>query len=70
MTFLRFASGMDEETKRPLVLVDLSETVMAFSVTKHLDILEALALLCKPDGTFVKNELYMDKLSKIFDYTI
>jgi spermidine synthase/S-adenosylmethionine/arginine decarboxylase-like enzyme len=53
-----------------LVLVDLSETVMALSVTDDLDILEALALLLKPDGIFVKNELYMNKLSEIFDYTI
>eukprot|EP00978_Attheya_sp_CCMP212_P011325 scaffold27962_cov52-Attheya_sp.AAC.3 len=52
-----------------LVLVDLSETVMSFTVTKDLDMLEALALLLKPDGIFVKNELYFDKLSTIFDYT-
>eukprot|EP00978_Attheya_sp_CCMP212_P011110 scaffold27183_cov56-Attheya_sp.AAC.1 len=51
-----------------LVLVDLSETVMSMTVTEHLDMFEALALLVKPDGVFVKNEHYFDKLSEIFDY--
>jgi hypothetical protein len=52
-----------------LVLVDLSETVMSFAVTDQLDMVEALALLVKPDGIFIKNEHYFDKLSTIFDYT-
>jgi len=39
-----------------LVLVDLSETVMSFLVTDKLDIMEALLLLLKEDGIFVKNE--------------
>ena len=38
-----------------MVLVDLSETVMSFSVTNELDMMEALSLLLKPDGIFVKN---------------
>ena len=38
-----------------MVLVDLSETVMSFTVTEGLDIMEALSLLLKPDGIFVKN---------------
>ena len=38
-----------------MVLVDLSETVMSFKVTQGLDIMEALTLLLKPDGIFVKN---------------
>ena len=50
-----------------LVLVDLSETVMSFSVTKELDIFAALTLLMKPDGVMVKNELYLDQMSTIFD---
>jgi spermidine synthase/S-adenosylmethionine/arginine decarboxylase-like enzyme len=53
-----------------LVLVDLSETVMAFSVTEDLDVFDALALLLKPDGVMVKNELYMDEMSETFDYTL
>lgn len=53
-----------------LVLVDLSETVMSFSVTNELDVFDALALLLKPEGVLVKNEIYMDTLSKIFDYSV
>eukprot|EP00934_Nitzschia_sp_Nitz4_P005940 Nitzschia sp. Nitz4//scaffold164_size50480//34280//36571//NITZ4_007006-RA/size50480-exonerate_protein2genome-gene-0.28-mRNA-1//1//CDS//3329538086//5930//frame0 len=50
-----------------LVLVDLSETVMSFSVTKELDVFDALALLLKPDGIMVKNEQYLEEFSKVFD---
>jgi Spermine/spermidine synthase domain/SET domain len=39
-----------------LVLVDLSETVMALSVTSELDVMEALSLLVKPGGIMVQNE--------------
>jgi len=53
-----------------LVLVDLSETVMSFTVTKDLDMLQALALLIKPDGVFVKNEQYFDKIGEMFDYSM
>lgn len=53
-----------------MVLVDLSETVMSMSVTDGLDIFGALALLLKPDGIIVKNELYLEKFSEIFDYTV
>mmetsp|Transcript_31004 Transcript_31004/g.70937 ORF Transcript_31004/g.70937 Transcript_31004/m.70937 type:complete len:1235 (-) Transcript_31004:66-3770(-) len=54
-----------------MVLVDLSETVMALSVTKKLDIFQALSLLLKPDGTFVKNEdKYFEKMVDIFVHTI
>ena len=53
-----------------LVMVDLSETVMSFSVTDQLDMVQALALLTKPDGIFVKNEHYYDTLTKYFDYTV
>jgi spermidine synthase len=53
-----------------LVLVDLSETVMALSVTDDLDVFDALALLLKPEGVMVKNEIYMEDMSKVFDYTI
>lgn len=53
-----------------LVLVDLSETVMSLSVTKELDVFDALALLLNPDGVIVKNELYLEHFSKIFDYSI
>jgi len=53
-----------------LVIVDLSETVMAFSVTEELDVFDALALLLNPDGVMVKNEHYMDTMSETFDYTL
>ena len=53
-----------------LVVVDLSETVMAFSVTEKLDIMSALSLLLQPNGVFVKNEYYINYLSDIFDYTV
>ena len=52
-----------------LVLVDLSETVMSFAVTTELTVIEALTLLVKPDGIFVKNEVYFDELMNIFPYT-
>jgi spermidine synthase len=53
-----------------LVLVDLSETVMSLSVTEHLDIFGALALLLTKEGIIVKNELYLEHFSEIFDYTM
>ena len=53
-----------------LVLIDLSETVMALSVTEDLDVFDALALLLKPEGVMVKNELYIEEMSEVFDYTI
>jgi spermidine synthase len=52
-----------------LVLVDLSETVMSFSVSKELTVLEALTLLVKPDGIFVKNEVYFKEFQEMFPYT-
>jgi spermidine synthase len=53
-----------------LVLVDLSETVMSITVTEHLDIFGALALLLTDKGIIVKNELYLEKFSELFDYTM
>jgi len=53
-----------------LVLVDLSETVMSALVTDGLDIMAAMTLLLKPDGIFVKNEIYLEKLNKIFKHSI
>jgi spermidine synthase len=53
-----------------LVLVDLSETAMSLSVTDDLDVFDALALLLSPEGVMVKNELYLEKFSKVFDYTM
>lgn len=53
-----------------LVLVDLSETVMSFSVTQTMDVFEALSLLLKPEGIMVKNEPYIDQFSDFFDYSI
>ncbi|KAG7355308.1 spermine/spermidine synthase domain containing protein [Nitzschia inconspicua] len=53
-----------------LVLVDLSETAMSLSVTQELDVFDALALLLNPHGVIVKNEIYFEKFSKVFDYTM
>lgn len=53
-----------------LVLVDLSETVVSLTVTRDLDVMEALMLLVKPEGVLVKNEYrYFGELSKLFEYT-
>mmetsp|Transcript_11539 Transcript_11539/g.13218 ORF Transcript_11539/g.13218 Transcript_11539/m.13218 type:complete len:1224 (+) Transcript_11539:116-3787(+) len=53
-----------------MVLVDLSETVTSSLVTDGLDIMQALALLLKPEGILVKNELYMEQMTDIMDYSI
>ena len=53
-----------------LVIIDLSETVMALTVNEKLDVFDALALLLNEDGVMVKNEHYMDTMSKSFDYTM
>lgn len=52
-----------------LVLVDLSETVMSFSVTSELDVFDALSLLLNPFGVMVKNEHYHEKFAALFDYS-
>ncbi|CAB9519730.1 Putrescine N-methyltransferase [Seminavis robusta] len=53
-----------------LVIMDLSETVMSLTVTDGLDIFGALALLLKPEGIIVKNEVYLEKFASLFDYTM
>ncbi len=53
-----------------MVVVDLSETVMSFSVTNGLDVIEALTLLLKPDGIFVKNEIYFGKFKQMFPQSL
>jgi len=53
-----------------LVLVDLSETVMSFSVTSELDVFDALSLLLNPVGVMVKNEHYHEKFAALFDYSV
>ncbi|KAL7544840.1 hypothetical protein ACHAWF_008200 [Thalassiosira exigua] len=53
-----------------LIMVDLSETAMSISVNDDLDIFGALALLMKPDGIFVKNELYFGQMSRLFDHSV
>ena len=40
-----------------MILVDLSDTVFALSVSKELDVIGALSLLLKPGGVFEMNEL-------------
>jgi S-adenosylmethionine/arginine decarboxylase-like enzyme len=39
-------------------------------VTEELDVFDALALLLNPRGVIVKNELYFEKFSQVFDYTM
>ena len=53
-----------------MVLVDLSETVMSISVTDGLDIFGALSLLLNSEGVIVKNELYLEHFSHLFEYTL
>ena len=54
-----------------MVLVDLSETVTSNSVTKELDIMDALSLLIKPNGILLKNEYaYFPKHKSIFKDTL
>eukprot|EP00957_Ditylum_brightwellii_P211358 15366085-Ditylum_brightwellii.AAC.1 len=53
-----------------LVLVDLSETVTSLSVTEELDILGALALLVKPEGIILKNEVYFEPFTSMFKYSV
>ena len=53
-----------------MVLVDLSETITSSLVTEGLDIMGALGLLLQPEGILVKNELYLEKMSSIFNHTV
>ncbi|KAL3912355.1 MAG: hypothetical protein SGILL_006917 [Bacillariaceae sp.] len=43
---------------------------MSLSVTDELDVFDALSLLLNPTGVMVKNELYLEKFSQVFDYTL
>eukprot|EP00957_Ditylum_brightwellii_P126489 9641989-Ditylum_brightwellii.AAC.1 len=52
-----------------LVFVDLSETVTSFTVTEKLDVLGTLALLVKPDGIILKNEVYFETFTSMFKYS-
>ena len=40
-----------------MVVVDLSDTVLALTVSKKLDVVAALSMLLKPGGVFCMNEL-------------
>ncbi|CAJ1931003.1 unnamed protein product [Cylindrotheca closterium] len=53
-----------------LVIVDLSDTVFSLSVSAELDVIEAISLLLRPGGIFEMNELFMKKVSKVFEYTV
>lgn len=53
-----------------MVVVDLSETVMSLTVTDKLDVIEALTLLLKPDGVFVKNEFYFGHFKEMFPRSV
>lgn len=53
-----------------MVLVDLSKRGMSMKVTDELNIMQVLLLLLNPDGIMLKNELYFEVLSNIFEHTI
>ena len=53
-----------------MVVVDLSETVMSLTVTDELDMIEALTLLLKPDGVFIKNEKYFEQFKAMFPHSV
>ena len=54
-----------------MVLVDLSETILAMSVTDQMDIMTVLSLLLKANGILVKNEAaYFEKISETFKYSV
>ncbi len=53
-----------------MVVVDLSETVMSLTVTDKLDVIEALTLLLKPDGVFIKNEFYFGQFKAMFPHSV
>ena len=42
-----------------MVLVDLSDTIFALSVSGELDVIGALSLLLRPGGVFAMNEVYV-----------
>jgi len=53
-----------------LVVVDLSDTVFSLSVSAELDVIEAISLLLRPGGIFEMNELFMKKVSNVFEHAI
>lgn len=54
-----------------MVLVDLSETAASLTVTDHLNVMEALSLLLKPNGILVKNEYnYFPEQKHVFRDTL
>ena len=53
-----------------LVVVDLSDTVFSLSVSSELDVIEALSLLLRPGGIFEFNELFLKKVSDVFEYSM
>eukprot|EP00980_Cylindrotheca_fusiformis_P000518 scaffold129_cov79-Cylindrotheca_fusiformis.AAC.2 len=53
-----------------LVLVDLSDTIFALTVSNELDVVGALSLLLRPGGIFAMNELFFKKVSDVFEYAL
>jgi SAM-dependent methyltransferase len=53
-----------------LVIVDLSDTVFSLSVSAELDVIEAISLLLRPGGIFEMNELFLKKVSNVFEYAV
>jgi hypothetical protein len=53
-----------------IVVVDLSDTVFSLSVSSELDVIEAISLLLRPGGVFEMNELFLKKVSNVFEYAV
>lgn len=53
-----------------MVLIDLSDTAIDLTVTTDLSIFGALALLLNKGGIVVKNGLFLEQFSRVFDYTL
>ncbi|KAG7349592.1 spermidine synthase [Nitzschia inconspicua] len=54
-----------------LVFVDLSESgPLSLAVTTNLTVWDSIAQLLAPDGIIVKNEVYMEEMSEMFDHTL
>jgi len=54
-----------------MVLLDLSETEKALTVTSEISVMQALVLLLKPSGIMLKNEImYFPEMSSIFPYSL
>ena len=51
-------------------MVIFSENAMSITITDGLDVIAALGLLLKPEGILVKDEIYLKKLSEVFQHAL